>query len=231
MQTIHRWLAWLLVTAALRAESPPSPSTLHARRAAALLEPRAWRRVILIQNSSPDRRYPAEFSALVFEFGDVLWFYTSIDGTQSLSHFLHHAAEDGKDFGPLLRGIHLGLRRWTLDAQNGQATDDGPAPPNACFLESLALLRSRMAAGESISDPQLLTYYVAVPGGVHGHTVLFFQSCQGPVILDPHFPGRRFPIRTRKLLDPQRVACCLRGDVASARWLPVDPASISAACP
>jgi hypothetical protein len=208
------------LAAGLRAETPLISRPLEARRAAALLGAGGWKRVIVIENANPASRYPRSLGALVFEMGGLLWFYTPSDGTQSLSQLTLHAAQDENNLGPLLRAIDPGFTHWEFDV--GAAVEPGPAPPNACLLESLALLRRRAAQGATVAQPWLLSYYVAVPGGVRGHTVAFLLGPEGPLVLDPHFPRRQFRIRTRHWDDAKQVADCLRGDIASARWVPVD---------
>lgn len=223
MHSAVRLLPLLALVAGLHAAAPPAESTLQARRAAAMLGPTLWKRVILIRNTAPASRYPRSLGAVVFEMGGILWFYTPTDGTQSLSLELGRAEADERDFGRLLPRIDPGFTQWEFDAAGAAGDETGPTPPNACFLESVALLRNRICAGAPVEQPRLLAYYVALPGGLRGHTVLFFRVREGLTIIDPLRPKRQLRVRPRRPEDAKEVALCLRGDIASARWIPIAP--------
>jgi hypothetical protein len=227
MHTSARLLPMLALVSGLGAATPPPESTLQARRAAAMLGPTLWKRVILIRNTAPASRYPRSLGAVVFEMGGILWFYTSTDGTQSLSLELGRAEADKRDLGRLLPAIDPGFTQWEFDAADGCGREPGPPPPNACFLECVALLRTRLSAGDPVEQPRLLSYYVALPGGLRGHTVLFFRAREALTIIDPLRPKRRFRIRPRQPEDAKDVAGCLRSDIASARWVPIAPGDFS----
>jgi hypothetical protein len=74
-----------------------------------------------------------------------------------------------------------------------------------------------------VEQPRLLSYYVDLPDGLRGHTVLFFRAREELTIIDPLRPKRRFRIRPRRPEDAREVAGCLRDDIASARWVPIAP--------
>jgi len=213
-------LPLLALLSGVGAEPPPvGESTIYARRAAAMLGPEIWKQVIVIPCPKQTSRYPRSLGAVVFEFGGVLWFYTATEGTQSLSTQYGHAELDKRDFSLLLLRLDPGFAHWEPDYGAGPHDAVGPTPPNACFLECIVLLR-QLAASGTVSEARLLSYYISVPGGVHGHTVLFFRTSKGPMVADPHFPKERFRIRTAQCGDPKRVADDLRPDVVSARWVP-----------
>jgi len=205
-----------IVTVSVRA---PERSLVHARRAEALLGPGLWTRVIRISNRAEGGRYPPQVDALVFELEGVLWFYTDTDGTQSLSQLLRHAEQDKAALGPLLLHLNPGFTAWE-DApviDHEQLAEKTPLP-NGCFIESLALLRQRLAAGAPTHEPRLLAYYVAMPGGgVHGHTVLQFRGNEGWIVIDPYRPKKRQRIFPKNPDDAKACADGLRPDVATAR--------------
>jgi hypothetical protein len=227
---MHRLPFWFLLPALVTgrpAEPPPLLSTLEARRAAAMLGPSLWQRVLVIRNTGRTDVYPTTFAAVVFEMGGILWFYCPVDGTQSLSIRRGQAAADERNLGPLLREIDPGFAHWDVLPPDDRPLPPGPVPPNACFLECLALLRGRLLAGVPTEMPRLLSYYIAVPGGVSGHTVLYFQGREGPIVIDPHFPKGRRRIGSARPDDARSVAACLRRDIVSARWVPVDPPGLT----
>ena len=203
-----------LLCLAVRADE----SLLHARRAQALLGRDVWSRVVRIENRAPDI-YPRTVHALVFEFAGRLWFYCSANGTQSFSVYADRLAADKADFGPLLREIERGFTRWrTLPAAEVAA---GPLD-NACFIESIAAARARLAKGGAVAQAQLLTYYVDTGGGRQGHTVLVYRENGALVLFDPADPRMDFSFPASQASDALALARAHEGaDVAKARFLPV----------
>lgn len=194
-------------------------SLAHARRAQALLGDDVWSQVVRIENVARESVYPRSVHALVFEFAGRLWFYCSVDGTQSFSVYAGRLAEDKADFGPLLREIEPGFRRWTT-------LPKGPAAPgplrNACFIESLAALRARIAAGVPVSAPQLLSYYVDTPAGRRGHTVLVYRVGGRTVAVDPARPALDFSFSDFDGSEAIALAREFEGpDVAKARLIAI----------
>jgi hypothetical protein len=201
-------------------------SFVHARRAQAQLGPEIWSEVIRIENSNIAGRYPRTLHALVFELADILWFYTDTDGTQSLSLQRGRTAADRADLAPLLREIDPGFTWWRIVPGEAAATSATPGRrgelPNGCFIESLAALRVRRERGETIANARLLSYYVDTPAGRRGHTVLTGATDRGVEVIDPQEvePLRIFP---RELSgDALTLARALVGEVAQARWVPID---------
>src|SRR5688572_2544577 len=99
MPSLVRILIFLFAVVALRA----TDTLAQARHAQALLGPRVWSQVIRVENKTAGATYPRDLHALVFELEGVLWFYTAIDGTQSLSVYRGRLAQDKADLGPLLQ--------------------------------------------------------------------------------------------------------------------------------
>jgi hypothetical protein len=214
-------LTALILTATLRGDVQENTSIHYARQAVAMLGPTLWKRVLIVENSSADGRYPRSFGAVVFEMGGILWFYTPNDGTQSLSLRLGRAGEDEQDLSPLLTHIDSGFTRWKFDLDDTGSKEKGSVPPNACFIQSIALLRCSLSAGTRANHARLLSYYVAFPDGLKGHTVLYLETDKGPTIIDPLEQRRPLLIRSANPGDPMCVACCIRRDVALARWVPI----------
>jgi len=214
-------LPHLLSVAALATGLGANGQLEAVRRAQGLLEPHVWTQVIHIDNSNLSSRYPRAVDALVFQVDSILWFYTPADGTQSLSLYRNRAEADKLNLGPLLAAIDEGFSRWKVLPPAG-----GPLPgparlPNGCFIESIAILLRRLDRGAAVENPQLLSYYVARPGGVRGHTVLQFTSGGWVQVVDPDWPNRIIRISHADPNDPKSVADRIRGDVARARHLPL----------
>jgi len=202
-----------------RAEAERDRSMLYAREASDLLGPTLWKRVIRIQNTSAESRYPRSFGALVFEMGGILWFYAATDGTQSLSLMRNHVKEDEGNLGPLLVGIDAGFSCQEIEPADWGMQEGIQTPPNACFIQSIALFRRELSQGNRVQRARLLSYYVALPTGIKGHTVLYLEARDGPTIIDPLAWRRPLRVRAKDLGDAKSVAYCLRRDVAYARWV------------
>ena len=179
----------------------------------------AWTQVIRIENDTAAGRYPSVVYALVFELSGILWFYTDTDGTQSLSTHLGTVDRDKENLGSLLLQIDPGFRCWSALPSPKAVRAVQQHIPNGCFIESVALLRRRVESGMAADQARLLSYYVNLTDGLHGHTVLQFCSNGRAMIIDPDRPGRVLHIRPRSLEDPASCIACVRGDVARARWI------------
>jgi len=229
MQKKHLlFTALALTTAMLQGDAQGEGSIDYARQASAMLGPTLWKRVIRIENASTRSPYPRTLGAAVFEMGGILWFYTATDGTQSLSLRRGHALQDEQDLGPLLTQIDPGFTRWQYDSEAPGRDESGPVPPNACFIQSIAILRRSLSAGIGAGHARLLSYYVALPTGLMGHTVLYLESGRDQVIIDPLKERRPFIVRTANPADPLCVASCIRRDVAKARWVAIGPDDFAA---
>jgi hypothetical protein len=199
-----------------------------ARAARAMLGDGIWARVVRIDNTGRRhawRRsvYPKVVYALVFELSGILWFYTDLDGTQSLSLTLGTAEGDKAAPGPLFRAIDPGFASWAWvgDAAAGPA-DTAADPPNACFVGSVAALLQRMALGGEAEAPALLSYYVDTPSGRLGHTVVVFGTRKGLTAVDPGTRAQPVLIPAAMDGDPRSISAYLWGKpVAAARLLPI----------
>ena len=209
----------LLTVAPLRAHDGLS----EARRAQALLGPEIWSRVLRLENDARGGRYPRLVYALVFELADVLWFYTATEGTRSFSLHRGRLAEEKADFGPLLHDIEPGFARWSI------ARDEGGAPAlmagelrNGCFIQSVAELRRRLAQGEPMKRPSLLSYYVDTAEGRRGHTVLTFEAGGRLEVIDPERPKKPQRFAADLADNALGLARLMEGDrIVAARWVPM----------
>jgi hypothetical protein len=136
--------------------------------------------------------------------------------------------EDEQDFGPLLTRIDPGFSRWEYDSGDSGQEKRGSVPPNACFIQSIALLRHRLSEGMRAENAKLLSYYVSFPTGLRGHTVLYLETERGPAIIDPLAQRSPLFVRNANSEDPKSVAYCIRRDVALARWVPIAPNDFAA---
>lgn len=211
-----------LLTAATLVSGLGFDGSLQAvRQAQRLLEPHTWTEVVRIENTAARSRYPRVVPALIFQLDNVLWFYTPADGTQSLSLYRDHAEADKLDVGSLLPAIDAGFGRWEVLPRVDYLPPNQIRLPNGCFIESMALLFEKMDEGARIENPKLLSYYVALPDGIHGHTVLQYTSNGRIQIVDPDRPAGTRKIRSADENNPKSVADRIRGDIAKARHLPL----------
>ncbi len=220
------FLVSLLLTAIC---SGADASLVNARRAQALLGSEVWSQILRIENTGRASGYPRALHALVFEIAGILWFYSDTDGTQSFSLHRGRLAEEKANFGPLLRDIDPGFTRWTA-VQADLAVTGAVAPEaplrNGCFIESYAALRVRLARGESISEPRLLSYY---RGGTNtnrpqGHTVLAYVVAGQVKVVDPAQPDREREFSPALAADPLLLARAVDGrGIDQARVIPIKP--------
>jgi len=219
VQLLSRLFIFLLLTTVLRADG----ALAHARRAQAMIGAETWSRVIRVDNATRFGRYPRVVYGLVFELADILWLYTDADGTQSLSLHRGMLADEKANLGPLLRAIEPGFKQWSVvPDETASPADRRGAVPKGCFIESVAALRERLARGETVTRPQLLSYYEETSMGVMGHTVLTYETSQGEMVIDPTGPNRSrtFPVQLAR--DPLALARALGGSrIGQARWVPL----------
>jgi hypothetical protein len=194
----------------------------QVRSAQATLGTDVWSRVIRVENETQPSRYPRTLHALVFEFGGILWFYTPVDGTQSFSLHRDRLEEEKSDFGPLLKDVDPGFVRWTVVAGTGRSRPRrGGELPNGCFIDSVAALHDRRKRGEVVGEPRLLSYYVATPDGMSGHTVLALISPDRVEVIDAAESARPRSFARPMGGDAAGLAMVLAGEtVVKARWIP-----------
>lgn len=227
MQNLRRLLFVLvMISAASRAQ----PSLENARRAQLVLGPEVWSRIIRVENASRNGRYPRVVYALVFELERLLWFYADLEGTQSFSLQRDRIDEEKADFGPLLRDIEPGFGRWRdVGPEELPRAVEGEPLRNGCFIESVALWRERVARGEPIAEPRLLSYYFDPRSRQNGHTVLAFRDGDAIKVIDPVQPGQVIPLARAEAADALSLAREHGGRaVRKARFLPLGPTTTAA---
>ncbi|MDB6094650.1 MAG: hypothetical protein JWM32_2212 [Verrucomicrobia bacterium] len=195
-----------------------------AHQAQGMLGPGAWSRIVRIENSAPKSSHARTVDALVFEEGGLLWFYTSNEGTQSLSLYRDRLTEEKADLSPLLREIDAGFTTFSFMPDETQAGLLKPKPlPNGCFIECVAALRNRVLRGERIERPRLLSCYAQTDEGLRGHTVLTYATTQGFYLLDPTVSSRPHAVPGSLASFPEALAkIALPGaGITKARWVPM----------
>lgn len=194
----------LLLTASLHA------GTLEtAFQARAMLGPGVWSRVLRIENEKAGRgsRYPAEFHGLVVAFEGILWFYSEIDGTQTLSRQRGRLEADQADLGPLLRAVEPGLARFEEVTDRPPAHVPAGPPPLTCFFGSVARWQQLQQEPGPPARARLLAYYPWAER--QGHMVLEYWRDGRRYVFDPEKPAdeRELPVRLAE--DPLKVAQAL----------------------
>ena len=81
----------------------------------------------------------------------------------------------------------------------------------------MALLFQRLERGGEIENPRLLSYYVALPGGIRGHTVLQFTAGGRVQIIDPDRPSRVIRIHYANEHDPRSAGRPASGTTSARR--------------
>jgi hypothetical protein len=214
--------AHLLSVAAFATGLGSDTSLEIVQRARFLIQPHTWSEVVRIENTGASGHYPRTLNALVFQLDSVLWFYTPTDGTQSLSLFRGRTESDKRNLGPLLAAIDGGFTAWEVMPQASDPPPGRTRLPNGCFIESMSILFDMLAYGARIENPKLLSYYVALSDGIHGHTVLQFTSAGGIQVIDPDRPSSPRRIRYANENNATSVALRIRSDITKARHLPLD---------
>jgi hypothetical protein len=177
-----------------------------AFQARATLGPDIWSRVLRIENDNAgrDSRYPAEFHGLVVAFEGILWLYTELDGTQSISLYAGRLEQDQADLGPLLRAIEPGLARFE------DVTDRQPfgivaqPPPYHCFLLAVAHWQKLQHEANPPTRARLLAFYPARQR--QGHMVLEYWRDGRRYVFDPAHPVKDRELSLRLAEDPLKVA-------------------------
>jgi hypothetical protein len=193
----------------------------NAFAARRMLGPETWAHVIRIENAEPTSHCGVVVYAVVFEAAGLLWFYNEAHGTQSLSLRVGDLDREKADISPLLREIEPGFTRWwVMHADKNE--EASPALKNACFIESLAAIRTHSPRD---ATPYLLSWYRSAPNGVVGHTVLVYALDGEVEVLDPSVRGRVRRARCSVAQGALRLAQYLYGhEVVDARLIPVFPA-------
>jgi hypothetical protein len=224
-----RILSLLIVLAFASSARAAMPAGLKdAIAARSLLGADTWCRLVRIENTAPRglfnrRDYPPVVYAAVFELSGILWFYTATDGTQSLSLTTRTVRADEASPGRLFLKVYPGFTRWSWVEGPVSVPSGGPRTlANGCFVESISCLLARMASGQEVVSPRLLSYYVDTRVGVLGHTVLLFGTHRGLAVVDPEVSPRPLAIPAEVGDNPMALSAYIRGSrVSAARTLPL----------
>lgn len=204
MRPLHFLLAGFVLFPPAALYSGSIESAFQARE---VLGPEVWSRVLKIENNQPGRgsHYPAEFHGLVFAFEGMLWLYTALDGTQSLSLYSGRLAADQADLAPLLRAIEPGLNRFTDVTGHPPLRVTGLAsPPHDCLIVCLAQWQRLQRETCPPSRARLLAYYVgSLP---QGHAVLEFWRGDRHYVFDPAMPATLLELSRQLPDDPIKIA-------------------------
>jgi hypothetical protein len=207
MTRLLPFVLFLIAAAVARADALAS-----ARTAQALLGPAVWSRVLHLENRSGTARYPIELHALVFELEERLWLYTEFDGTQSLSLYAGHLAQDKANLGPLLRAVLPELNRFTdvTDSLGPREpisqTRDSVWLPSGCFIKCVARLHALQQDASPPDEAGLLAYYVNTLSGRLGHTVLVYRQDGRRYVYDPEGTGAVFLLPKTNSNEPLALA-------------------------
>ncbi len=218
-----RKIICLVLLAALIARAATAPSNLEAVNGARRLLGRdVCSRVLEIENTGSISLYPRITYALVFEFNDILWFYTPHDGTQSLTLYANQLEHDKTHLQPMLTEIHKGFSRFR-ELPEGVWDSVVGVLPNGCFIESVVALRELFATGQRILRAGVLLYY-AKGHARQGHAVLAYETESG-VFIDDSERARPEKIKGRWSERPLEIARrhepALRKDLVAAKMVPI----------
>lgn len=169
----------------------PSASALNPKRALqaeAMLSPTHWAQAVMIENTNQKSRYPATVYGTVFEFQNLLWFYTKT-GTQPLRQSANRVEEFKKDLLPLLQTMEPGFAAFSKLEE--KPPTELASLKNGCVVESIFSFNSRKEEGEPILEAKLLLYSSKnakrSPGARYptGHAVLVYKTPSGIFFVDP----------------------------------------------
>lgn len=178
----------------------------NVQRARTLLGPDVWSRIVRVENVARSTTYPRTVYALIFETSGILWFYTDVNGTQSLSLHRHNLAAEKANLMPLLQKIEPGFVRFEIVASGAARLKESASIPNGCMIESLAAARKLIDEGVEVKRATLLSFYFNVNRTIHGHTLLGYESDEGAFLLDPADPARRIYVGDHLPDEPMVLA-------------------------
>jgi hypothetical protein len=170
--------------------SASASTSALALQAAQMLQTERWVQPVRIENTNRSSRYPETVYGTVFEFNDVLWFYTAT-GTQPLKTSKHRTDDFKEDLLPLLRTIDRGFNSFVaLPASSETGITSYPSLKNGCVIESIFSLQELQQNGEPILAAKLLLYTSKNPNRspnrrATGHCVLIYQTPDGMFYIDP----------------------------------------------
>lgn len=182
-------LALGVIPTVSRAHTTPG-SALQAQE---MLGEGVWSRVVKLTHDNAKSRYPETLYATVFEFDNVLWFYTST-GTQPIERSRNRVDQYRGDLLPLLRTLERKFNGLTFLAPSQELAENPteiPSLKNGCVIESIYTMEKLRTQGENLKRANLLLYSTTrnsrrgVSGNSVGHAVLVYETDEGFFVVDP----------------------------------------------
>jgi hypothetical protein len=198
------WDALMLSLACVATAGTDLEHVLHARRLLGAETPSAVVRV----ECGPSRRLPPTSFALMFLFGERVWFYAPAHGTVSPAQEPGGLAAHSLDPARLLRRVDPAVLSATVvEAPPGTEAPQASSPlPNGCWIEAVSLRRTYRLC-ERGAESYLLSYHLA-GAAARGHTVLVWQDRGVWRRADPAHPGEPARIHPRNR-TPEALAAAL----------------------
>ena len=168
---------------------PSNANQEAALQAEEMLSPMHWAQALKIENKNRMSRYPATVYGTVFEFQNLLWFYTKT-GTQPLRASASRIEEFKENLLPLLQTMEPGFASFE-PLVSEKPFDVYASLQNGCVVESIYSFGDRQEQGEPILEAKLLLYTsrnaIRSPGAKHptGHAVLVYKTPSGTFFVDP----------------------------------------------
>lgn len=228
-------LATLFVCHSISAHSTPEP----AIQAHQMLGPSIWSQVIQIENRNETSRYPSTLYATIFEFDNVLWFYTST-GTQPIERSRNRVDAYRRNLLPLLKNIERGFSSLKIIAADKIAIDAAALAKleNGCVIESLYSLEKARKAGAEIEKARLLLYSASrnsrrgTGGNARGHAVLIYQTSEGIFYVDPPEISVVKQFSEDHSWDPKTFAASIeepygKAEISQAFFVPVNELEVA----
>src|SRR5690625_525191 len=222
--------ATFLASNSTSAHTVPEP----AIQAHQMLGPGVWSQVIKLENRNKKSRYPATLYATVFEFDNVLWFYTST-GTQPIERSRNRVDAYRKNLLPLLKNIERGFSSLKIISAGKTFADDTSLAKleNGCVIESIYSLEKVRRAGTEIEKARLLLYSASrnsrrgIGGNARGHAVLIYQTSEGIFYVDPPEISVVKQFTDELSWDPKTFAASIeepygKAEISQAFFVPVN---------
>lgn len=182
-----------------------------ALQAEQMLSARHWAQAVKIENINEASRYPETVYGTVFEFQDLLWFYTTT-GTQPLRASKDRLEEYKENLLPLLRTMEPGFVSFTELAPATTFEDGYPSLANGCVIESIYSFNERKSEGEPILEARLLLYSseqahrTSGSRNTTGHAVLIYKTPAGFFYVDPPKIDATGQLTKAREWDPLAIA-------------------------
>ncbi len=183
----------LLFSLALLLAAPSAEASREeAIQAWQMLSRDHWAVPVKVKNTNEKSRYPATVYGTVFEFQNLLWFYTST-GTQPLRISENQTEKYKENLLSVLRTIDRGFTSFTrLSVEEPTELEvEFASLKNGCVIESIFSLNELRHTGAPVLEARLLLYSSKNPtrsaggGAPTGHAVLIYKTPEGVFYVDP----------------------------------------------